>query len=70
MASLTSRNLARLAHSNPIAVFDAMYTQLKVYDNLIPIAVDSLRYGDVVPCVAPLCFTVCVCWQVHDRLVV
>lgn len=42
-ASLTSRKLARLAHSNPMALFDAMYMQLKVYDNLIPIAVDALR---------------------------
>ena len=39
----TGRLLAKAAHSNPLVVFDTLIQRLEVFDNLIPVTVDSLR---------------------------
>jgi hypothetical protein len=43
MALIIGRRLSRIAHCNPVPVFDAICVQLKVYDNLIGVVVDSLK---------------------------
>jgi THO complex subunit 2 len=38
------RGLAKIAHSNPVIVFDAILSQIEAYDNLIQPMVDSFKY--------------------------
>jgi THO complex subunit 2 len=38
------RGLAKIAHSNPVIVFDAILSQIESYDNLIQPMVDSFKY--------------------------
>lgn len=56
IVAIIGRRLGRIAHANPLPVLDAIFTQLKSYDNLIPITLDALKYG-----VAPPCIVVCSC---------
>lgn len=43
-AKLVGRQLAKIAHANPIPVASALLAQVEHYDNLTPLVIDSLRF--------------------------
>jgi THO complex subunit 2 len=56
---MIGRQIARISHSNPLAVFNHILTQIEVFDNLIPLVVEALRYATEMSrdALAGLCLT-------------
>lgn len=57
------RLLSKLSHSNPLPVLDVLVTTIETYDNLIPYAVDALKYA------TPMALDV-IAYVIIDRLAV
>ena len=41
---LAGRRFCKTAHVNPLVAFKALLDSIQIYDNLIPLIVDSIRY--------------------------
>jgi THO complex subunit 2 len=53
----SSRDIAKVVHSNPLIAFTFIVDQIKSYDNLIMYLVDSFRYMNQLDCDV-ICFTI------------